>query len=85
MRDADLVVGAVLVAGALRTNAQQPARTPVACASLDLLARHDNAARVAGIEADERVLSDLGAVDSLSLDLIDGALGALLREARNGH
>jgi len=37
---------------------------------------------VACIKSDERILSHFSAVDGLGLDLVDGALGVLLGEAR---
>jgi hypothetical protein len=40
---------------------------------------------VAGIKSDERVLSDFSTVDGFDLDLVDGALGALLGEARDSQ
>jgi hypothetical protein len=38
---------------------------------------------VSGIKADERILPHFGAVDGFGFDFIDGALGALLGEARD--
>jgi hypothetical protein len=40
---------------------------------------------IAGIESDERILSDLGAVNSFGPDLVDGALGALGGERRDAQ
>ena len=40
---------------------------------------------VAGIEPDQRILSHFGAVNGFRLDLVNGALGALLREGRDAQ
>jgi hypothetical protein len=40
---------------------------------------------VAGIESDQRILPNFSAADRFSFDFVDGALGALLRERRDGQ